>query len=227
MNNFFSRFFRIGAQLFFALTIILMPFRLRLVLWTRPFFPVYSDYTDFLLFASDLGVLFILGLWASSLIVSPRKVKVGNPFIWYLLLGITLSAWMSILGSVDPIITRYHAVRFVFLLLFYLYIVNEIVSIAWVIIPVAIQAVIQAPIAIAQFVKQSSLGLQVLGEHTLDPLVLGTSIIPVNGERILRAYGLTDHPNIAGGCLTFALVLLFSVFFYGKKWQFTLKIFQQ
>jgi len=219
VNNFFSRFFRIGAQLFFALTIILMPFRLRLVLWTRPFFPVYSDYTDFLLFASDLGVLFILGLWASSLIVSPRKVKVGNPFIWYLLLGITLSAWMSILGSVDPIITRYHAVRFVFLLLFYLYIVNEIFSIAWVIIPVAIQAVIQAPIAIAQFVKQSSLGLQVLGEHTLDPLVLGTSIIPVNGERILRAYGLTDHPNIAGGCLTFALVLLFSVFFYGKKWQ--------
>ncbi|MFN8434407.1 MAG: O-antigen ligase family protein [Anaerolineales bacterium] len=219
MNNFFPRFFRISAQLFFALTIILMPFRLRLVLWARPFFPVYSDYTDFLLFASDLGVLFTLGLWASSLVIERRKVNIGNPLTWYLLLGITFSGWVSIIDSVDPIITCYHAIRFVFLLLFYLYIVNEIVDVVWVLVPVALQAMIQVPVAIGQFLRQSSLGLQVLGEHSLDPLVLGISIIPVNGARILRAYGLADHPNILGGCLAFVLVILFAFFFYGKKWQ--------
>ena len=151
--------------------------------------------------------------------LEPRTLKVGNPLIWFLLLGITLSAWISILGSVDPIISSYHAVRFVFLLLFYLYIVNEVVNIVWMLAPTVIQGLMQAPIAIRQFAKQSSLGLRSLGEHFLDPLVLGTSIIPVNGERILRAYGLADHPNILGGCLAFVLVMLFAVVFYGKKWQ--------
>lgn len=126
---------------------------------------------------------------------------------------------MSILGSVDPTITRYHAFRFLFLLLFYLYIVNEVGDVKWVLVPVAIQALIQVPIAIGQFVEQSSLGLQSFGEYILDPLILGTSIIPVSGVRVLRAYGLADHPNILGGCLAFVLALLFAVFLYGKKWQ--------
>lgn len=149
--------------------------------------------------------------------LEPRTLKVGNLVIGFLLLGVTLSAWISILGSVDPIISSYHAVRFIFLFLFYLYIVNEVVDIVWVLVPTAIQGLIQAPIAIGQFIWQSSLELRLFGEHILDPLVLGTSIIPVNGERILRSYGLTDHPNILGGCLAFVLVLLFSVFLYGKK----------
>jgi len=219
VNNFPFRFFQTGARLFFALTILLMPFRLRLVVWTRPFFPVYSDYTDFLLFVSDLALLFTLVFWACSLMVEPRKVKTGNPLIWVLLLGLTMAAWISVFGSVDAIITRYHALRFTALLFFYLYIVNELKSLYWVIVPVAFQGLLQAPVAVRQFLAQSSLGLQVLGEHTLDPLVLGTSILPVSGERILRTYGFADHPNILGGCLTFVIVILFAVVLYGKKWQ--------
>ncbi|HNK63986.1 MAG TPA: O-antigen ligase family protein, partial [Anaerolineales bacterium] len=33
----------------------------------------------------------------------------------------------------------------------------------------------------------------------------------------LRAYGLSDHPNILGGCLSFGLILLLAVFLYGNK----------
>jgi len=199
--------------------VLLIPFRFRLELWTRPFFPVYSDYTDFLLFASDITLLFTLGLWACSLIMEPRRVKAGNPLMWMLLVGLTITAWVSILGSVDAIITRYHAVRFVALLFFYLYIVNEITSAYWVIIPVALQGLLQAPIAIGQSFAQSSLGFQRFGEHVLDPLTLGASIIPAAGERILRAYGFADHPNILGGCLAFSMVLLIAVILYGKKRQ--------
>ena len=196
-----------------------MPFRLRMVLWTRPFFPVYSDYTDFLLFASDFALVFTLVFWACSLVLEPRKVKAGNPLMFILLVGLTIAGWVSMLGSVDVILTRYHAIRFVFLLFYYLYIVNEITSVYWVVIPAAVQGLIQAPVAIMQSLSQSSLGLGFLGEHVLDPLVLGMSIIPVNGERFLRAYGLADHPNILGGCLAFALVLLFTVVLHGKNWQ--------
>lgn len=219
MNRTFSRFFQLGARVFFALTVLLIPFRFRWGVWTRPFFPVYSDYTDFLLFASDIALLFTLGFWACSLIMEPRPVKAGNSLMWILLVGLTLAAWVSVLGSVDAFITRYHAVRFTSLLFFYLYIVNEIVSVYWIIIPAALQGLLQAPIAIGQSFAQSSLGLQRLGEHVINPLVLGTSILPVNGERILRAYGLSDHPNILGGCLAFALILLLTVVLDGRNRQ--------
>ena len=188
-----------------------------MVVWARPFFPVYSDYTDFLFFASDATMLLMLICWACSLILDPRPVKTGNLLMWLPLVGLTIAAWISTFGSVDPIITRYHAIRFMFLLFFYLYVVNEIFSSFWVLIPVALQGLIQAPVALGQSLMQRSLGLGILGEYTLDPQVLGTSIIPVNGERILRAYGLADHPNILGGCLAFSLVLLLAVVFYGKK----------
>lgn len=196
-----------------------MPFRLRAVLWYRPFFPVYADYTDFLLFISDITLIFTLVFWACSLMLEPRKVKAGSPLIWVLLVGLTIAAWISTLGSVDSIITRYHAVRFVMLLLFYLYIVNEIFSVIWVIVPAALQGLLQLPVALGQSLMQKSLGLQFFGEHLLDPQVLGTSIIPANGERILRAYGLADHPNILGGCLAFVMVLLLAVALYGKNRQ--------
>lgn len=202
--------------MFFAATILLAPFRLRLDVWTRPFYPVYHDYTDFLLFVSDFTLFFMLVFWLCSLIVEPRRVGAGNPVVFILLTGLTLAAWVSVLGSVDAIITRYQAVRFVFLLFYYLYIVNEITLTRWVLVPVALQAIAQVPVAAGQSFLQSSLGLQVLGERVLDPAVRGASIVPVAGERILRAYGFADHPNILGGCLAFSMILLFAVILYGR-----------
>lgn len=207
------------ARLSFALTIILAPFRWRLEIWSRPFFPLYSDYTDFLLFASDIALLFMLAFWLVSFILSPHKVEMGHWFIWVSLLGLTISGWISILGSEDYILSSYQSIRFVFLLLFYLYIVNEIPSPKWVVIPVGIQVLFQSIIAIGQSLTQSSLGLGFLGEHVLDPAQSGVSIVPVAGMRFLRAYGLSDHPNIIGGCLAFGLVLLLAVVLYGKERQ--------
>lgn len=195
---------------------MLAPFRYRINLWNRPFFPVYSDYTDFLLFTGDSAVYLMLVFWGCSLLIESRRLKLGNPFISIPLTGLVAAAWVSTLGSVDPIGSRYQAVRLIFLLLYYLFIVNEISFNSWLIVPVFIQAVIQAVIGAGQFFAQSSLGFHTFGEYALDPLVPGTSIIPVDGERILRAYGLTDHPNILGGCLAFALLILLVLVLYGE-----------
>lgn len=222
MHSFTNRFhsaFEFCARLSFALTIILTPFRWRLVAWSRPHDPLYSDYTDFHLFASDIALLAMLLFWFGALILRPRKIQVGHWLIWGSLLGLTLAGWVSILGSVDPILSTYHVVRFVILLLFYLYIVNEIHLAQWVVIPVAIQVVIQSISAIGQSLAQSSLGLGLLGEHTLDPNQPGISIVSMAGMRFLRAYGLSDHPNILGGCLAFGLILLLAVVLYGTKRQ--------
>jgi O-antigen ligase len=86
--------------------------------------------------------------------------------------------------------------------------VNEVRTIEKMILPIAVQVVIQAIVGLAQFLQQHSIGLGTLGELTLDPRTRGVSIVWSAQSTLLRAYGLTDHPNILGGCLAFALILL-------------------
>jgi O-antigen ligase len=213
------RFFDLSAKIFFALTIIFIPFRWRIDLWLRPMPPLYSDYTNFQLFLSDITLIYLLIFWLSFLILNPKKIKAGNPLIWICLIGLTIAGIISIFGSVDPIFSRYQVIRFILLLLLYLYIVNEVQSPVWVIVPAALQIMIQAPIAIWQSLAQSSIGLQIFGELSLNPQILGTSIIPIDEIRFLRAYGLSDHPNILGGSIAFSLIILFAVVLYGNKRQ--------
>ncbi len=213
---YFSEF---ATKIFFGLTIIFIPFRWRIDLLPRPMPPLYGDYTNFQLFISDITLICLLIFWLTSIIINPKKIKIGNPLIWICLIGLTLAGIISIYGSIDPALSRYHVIRFILLLLFYLYIVNQVQSPVWVIVPIGLQIIIQTPIAIGQSLAQSSLGLQKLGEILLNPQILGISIIPVDEMRFLRAYGLSDHPNILGGSLAFSLIILFAVVLYGKNRQ--------
>jgi O-antigen ligase len=71
-------------------------------------------------------------------------------------------------------------------------------------------ALVQAGVGAAQFLLQRSLGLLALGELTL--LDVGQPTVSVvldpTGQRWLRAYGLTVHPNVFGGLLAALLALL-------------------
>lgn len=214
-----TRFLNISTKIFFALTIIFIPFRWRIDLWFRPMPPVYADYTNFQLSLSDIALIYLLTFWLVSLILHPKKINVGNPVIWFCLIGITIAGGLSVFGSFDSILSRYHVIRFILLSLFYLHIVNEVQSPVWVIVPIALQIMIQAPIAMGQSLTQSSLGLQPFGEIFLNPQILGTSIIPIDEIRFLRAYGLSDHPNILGGSIVFSLIILLAVVLYGKNRQ--------
>ncbi len=211
-----SQYFSTAARIAFAVTIFLIPFRWRLEIWNRPFYPLYSDYTNFLLFASDVAMIYTLVFWVGSLIIFPHKLKLGSIFIFISLTGLTLAGWISVLGSADEVLSGYQAARFVLLLLFYLFTVNEIKSVMWVILPVGAQVLFQSAIVILQVVSQRSLGLITLGELKLDPLQAGTSVIITDGIRFLRGYGLSDHPNILGGCITFGLILLLAAILYGN-----------
>lgn len=205
------------ARVTFGLTVVLLPLRWRVVLTARPNPPVYSDYTDFLLFASDITMLATLLFWGISLALDRRKVVLGKSHIWLPLLGLTLTGWVSISNSWDAPLSIYHALRLTALFFFYLFFVNEIHSFSWVILPVSLQVLSQSGIAIGQSLLQKDLGLRILGEYALDPAWSGVSIVEANGVRFLRAYGLSDHPNILGGCLAFGLILLLMIFLPGGE----------
>ncbi len=199
------------ARLAFGLTVIFAPFRWRIILEARPNPPVYGDFTNFLLFASDIFLLLTLAFWVLSPSFVWTNLKRGPIYIWLPLAGLTLAAWISVFISEDRALSIHHAWRLLFLFGFYFYIVNEIQSLEWVAVPVGLQMALQSFVALGQSVLQASLGWGSLGEPTLDPKVAGVSVVVADGVRFLRAYGLTDHPNILGGCLAFGLVLLLAV----------------
>lgn len=213
----FSAWTAYAARLMLAITIVLVPFRARMLLVERSMPPIYMDFTDFLLFSSDASVLALLIFWFLSLVFRPRPLKLGPKIIWIPLFAICLAGLISVSSSLDAILTLYQCFRFMVLFLFYLFIVNEISSAVWVVIPISVQLLVQSAVAIAQFLLQSSVGLPSLGEHSLDPGVRGVSVVSDGTVRLLRSYGLAEHPNILGGCLAFSLLVLLVVFLYSTR----------
>lgn len=201
----------------FYLTLILAPVRLRMMLQSRPSHAIYSDYTDFLLFLPDIALLVMLIAWGFAKRFDPKPLRFGPPLVWIPLAGLTASSLISVASSVDGSLSLYHAIRLYLLFLFYLFIVNEQISIFNVAFAVGLQSMLQTAVAIPQSILQRSVGLQFLGEYLLDPTWSGVSIISDGATRILRAYGLSDHPNILGGCLAFSLLVLLTVYLRGER----------
>lgn len=186
--------------------------RYRWLLLERPVPPVYGDYTNFLLFPVDIFVLLALAFWLISLALQPRRIRWGPLWISAPLLGLVAAGAFSAVFSSDPVLSWYHTLRLSLGWGMYLYLINEMTSLrafAWA---TAAGLYLQSLIGVAQALRQRSLGLEWLGEYALDPAWNGVSIVWAEGTRLLRAYGLSDHPNILGGTLAFSLLLVLSAY---------------
>ena len=195
------------ARACFAFSLIALPLRYRFTLIERPNPPIYIDYIYVLIYISDLALLFTLVFWLASLAFERRRLKWGPGFLSLPIGGLIVIGLLSSLFSVDPLLSFYHTIRIALLAGFALYVLNEIHSLDMVILPVLAQVFVQSVVGVTQVLQQRSLGLAWLGELDLDPAWSGVSILLVDGIRTLRAYGLTDHPNILGGSLAFGLLL--------------------
>jgi O-antigen ligase len=204
------------AKYSFFATLLLLPWRWRLVLSARPNGTLYTDYTDFLLFLPDMTLMITLLAWGLTKWIDRARLQPGPTYIWLPLAGLTIAGLFSVVASMDRALSLYHFIRLSALFLLFLYIVSEQISIMVIGIAVGAQGMLQAMTAIAQSVVQRSVGLQFLGEHALDPLQAGISVVSDGSTRFLRAYGLTDHPNILGGCLAFGLIVLLMVFLHNE-----------
>jgi len=192
----------------FFVTVVLIPFRLRYVLLSRPVLPLWADYTDILLYASDVTLLLTLAFWFLHHYLKPAPIQTGPAFLTVPMVGLALVALGTSISSIDPVFSFYQSVRLVMLIGLYLYVLNHVKSLRQLIAPLSVMAGIQATVAIIQSLTQHSIGLQWLGEYELDPAWSGVSIVWANSVRSLRSYGLAAHPNILGGVLTFSGLLL-------------------
>ncbi len=196
------------ARISFSITIFLISFHARATLLARPQPPLFADYTDFQIFASDIFLVATLALWLGALALARRRISFAPRVLTLPIAGITAFGIVSIFSSVDRDLSIYHSVRLLMLFGMYLFIVNEIRSIGEIILPIALQVFVQAAVGIGQVLQQHSLGLSQLGELSLDPARRGISTVWSGTAISLRAYGLTDHPNILGGSLAFALLFI-------------------
>jgi O-antigen ligase len=188
--------------------VVLLPWRLRLVLVARPSPPIYGDYTDFMVFAGDCALIVTLVAGAISHIRSRAGLRLGPPLLSLALGGVIVASALSAITSQDLPGSFYHLVRLLLLAGLYLFLINHSLGWKWIVIPVGAQVGIQAAVGIAQSLRQTSLGLSLLGEHALDAHWPGVSVVLSESRSILRAYGLSDHPNIAGGCFALGALAL-------------------
>ncbi len=196
------------SQSFLSLAIILSPWRYRLQIFTLSMPPIYADYTDGLIFLCDIFMLAAMVLGGIGIALRHNKIHWGTPSIAVPVLGLILVSLVGVPFSVNPMISIYHSIRLGLLFGFFLYLVNikpEPNRILWA---VAGMIAIQAVVGSSQVLLQRSLGLQFLGEYKLDPAWSGVSIVWAEGVRSLRAYGLSDHPNILGGMFAFGFIIL-------------------
>ncbi len=78
----------------------------------------------------------------------------------------------------------------------------------YVIQTLILSASAQSLVALYQFMAQKSLGLAFLGESQLGAQWPGIAKILMDGEAIVRPYGLFPHPNVLAGFLGFAIILV-------------------
>jgi O-antigen ligase len=181
-----------------ALALLLPLWRHRIV-WHFELEAVYFELHDIIVDASDLLVLLVVAVW----LLSPARKRVAELPRWLVILlaAMAMLATLSATWATLPWLALYHAARLWVLFLLFLAVATTREArwaLTWGLL---ISAAVQAGLGLAQFAAQGPLGLRDLGEVAMPPAWSGASVITVAGERFLRPYGLTQHPNLLGGFL--------------------------
>lgn len=190
------------AWLAFGALVIVSPLRAHVVIAERPLPPVYEAYTDIVVAWSEIALAALVALWLIGRWLRRRPLVFGPAVVAVPLATLLGLAWLSSVFSPDPALAASNALGLTLAGGLALYVVNEVDRPARVVPLVAVAIVVQAVLALAQVAGQSSIGLSLLGEHVVTPATAGASVVAAaDGTRLLRGYGLADHPNILGGIL--------------------------
>jgi len=204
-----------------AALLITLPFWRNRVLIHRPADPVFFEFHDVTLYTNDVLWWGAVGVWLLSRLLDRTRgrVRLGPWFLFGPLAGFIILSVLGIPFALDRFYATYQTLRLLLLLALYLLLVNAPLTrgaIAW---PLAAGMVIQTIVSVPQFVLGRSLGLKRLGEVTVDAAWPGASVVMVGEERWLRAYGLTQHPNLLAGCLVAMLLVVIGYYLMQRDWR--------
>jgi len=204
-----ARWLALAARLAFALLVVVLPFRARADILPHPASSVPAVLSDLVIYAVDVLGLATLALWLLARALDRRRIDPGPRLLRLPVLVLVGLAWVTIPFGIEPALSVVGAIRLTLGATLALYVLNEVEGLGSVAVPLGLMLGLQAAVAIGQAATGGPVGLPWLGELDLDPAVAGTSVVTTaDGTRILRAYGLSTHPNVLGGILACGLVLL-------------------
>lgn len=196
--------------LFLSLCIFFIPFQIKAVLFDLPIYSTgkFNPFTTFSLYLSDIFLIISLILLGFSLFKKPKKkITLGSPYIPTFLFLILIISEILIFFAESQIVSLLQTVRIFEIFCLYFLLINNINKYLLYLKTFIGSTVLQAIIAIFQYIKQSSVGLYVLGEPHIGKEILGVAKIDAFDTKIIRSYGTLPHPNILGGILCIAIFL--------------------
>ena len=194
----------------FYLLLFSIPFESRLILKTYSF--PFNEWMSVFLYGSDIfiGALFLL--W---ILKKDRNLKWSKSD--FFLLGFLVLSSASIIWAQQRQLAFFQSVKLAEFIWLYWYIklqAGKVFTLRGAMLAVAVSGFLQAIVAIFQYVKQASVGLGFLGETVLNPYLPGIAVVVANGEKFLRSYGTTLHPNVLAGFLFLAIYSFYFLYLY-------------
>ena len=208
----------------FYLFIFALPFQTRIIL--KSWGVGFNEWSSAFLYGTDLLLILLFILWIirkgfpRSNLVDTRSdlvsYKIGSctQFLFFIFLVI---AALSITQAGNKILSFYSWLKILELAGLYFYVrssLGKVFTLNGAFLAVIISGFFQSLIAIGQSLLQHSLGLKWLGESILRNNFSGVAVVATEGEKFLRAYGATPHPNILAAWLFLAIFAFYFLFLY-------------
>lgn len=191
-----------------GLFLFLLPWQTRWIFRPAEIGGAHWEYGTIGIYATELLFLIIILLDVKKLIIQFARIVhwrwVGGAFLAFVFLSM---AW-----SASPLVTFFATLHLLEAALL-IFILASLPSGSFGMFASAfvLGAVVQAGLGLAQIALQWVHPSTVLGIALHDPIVAGTAVVETVGGRFLRAYGGLPHPNILGGYLTVAVLVLISL----------------
>ncbi|MDP3792632.1 MAG: O-antigen ligase family protein [bacterium] len=208
-----------------------IPFQTRKILWYEGW--RFNEWQSVSIYFTDALLLALLLLWCFNsysrlsnyelritnykkniitLILNTKYLIQKSDF--YLAAFLIVSA-LSITNSTNPIVSWFQWLKLVEFAIFYWYLSNYAFAKFGLynsFLAVFVGGIFQSVVAIIQFLKQSSVGLRFLGESIINSDLSGiASFYLPDGEKVIRAYGTTPHPNVLAVYLLSVLCIMYYV----------------
>jgi len=201
-------------QKLFLLLVLLLPLQLG-----RHFWPEWSyvmglrvDYLSPTIYLTDILVFLILGTWIleKSKIQNPKsKIKIKNSKFIFLLAAVFIFLLANCFFAKNQGAAIYKLVKITEFSLLGFYVAKNNYGLRIANYGLILAVIYSSLLAIAQFIKQSSVGgiFWWLGERTFNAGTPGIAKTDFFGHLLLRPYATFPHPNVLAGFVLISFIL--------------------
>lgn len=178
-------------------------------------------FTD--IFIVILAIFFLKSIYPKLNFGQRYKAGFGAAFVWFTFLVFAFAS-LAQAALVDVAVYRFIKLAEFTFLFFYVASYARTMGIKPILGAFVASGVFQSILAILQFAKQSSLGLEIFHESILVIGLKGVAEINVGGVEFIRAYGTFPSPNVLAGFLGICLFFVFYLFLksFAKRQRYSL-----